>query len=47
MELDESVEGFSNIFLHLCYEFTEEDMDQDFCKKNLNIWFGFLWIGVN
>ena len=27
MELDESIHGFSNIFLHLFYEFPEEDMD--------------------
>ena len=33
MKPDESVEDFTDKFLHLCYEFPEEDMDQDFCEK--------------
>lgn len=44
MELDESVEGFSNRFLHLCYEFPEEDVDQNFCKQNFE---HLVWISLN
>ena len=32
MEPNESIEDFSNIFLHLCCEFPEEDMDWDLFK---------------
>lgn len=33
MEPNESIEDFSNRFLHLCYEFPEEDMDHYFLKQ--------------
>lgn len=33
MNLYESIEDFSNIFLHLCYVFPEEDMHWDFFKE--------------
>jgi len=32
MNPNESIDDFSNIFLHLCYEFTKEYMDWDFFK---------------
>ena len=33
MKLDDSIEGFTNRFLHLCYEFFEEDTDWDLFKE--------------
>lgn len=33
MEPNESVEKFSNRFLHLCYEISEEDLNWDFLKQ--------------
>lgn len=33
MKPNESIEDFSNRFLHPCYEFHEEDMDLDFFKQ--------------
>lgn len=33
MKFDESIKDFSNIFLHMFYEFPEEDMDWDLFKE--------------
>lgn len=33
MNPGESIEDLSNLFLHLCYEFPEEDVDWDFFKQ--------------
>ena len=43
MEPDELVGGFANRFLHLCYEFPEEDMDQDLHEKKFQ---DLVWISL-
>jgi len=35
MKLNESVEDFSDLFLHLCCEISKEDMNEDFLKQEL------------
>lgn len=34
MKYDESLEDFMDNFLHLCYEFSKEDVDWDFMNEN-------------
>ena len=34
MELNESLQHFTNRFLHLCYEFLDEDVDWQFLDEN-------------
>lgn len=41
---NESIEDFSNRFLHLCYEFPREDTNWDFLKGSLKFCFKSLYI---